>query len=337
MPVRVGPVVVLVLVVVLVGGVAARHAALRGTRWPGEEWAVVVCDVGQGESVLVRAGPASAVVVDTGPGPAPVEGCLRRAGVTSVPLLVLTHLHADHVGGLDGVGAAASVGRVWTAPGGMPPAVEADLVAWAQERGATVERPDAGATAQVGAARVDVLAPGTPAGVEGDDQDVNDAGLVVRVAVGPLTLLAVGDIGSDAQAAVLRRVGADALAADVTTVAHHGSADQLPAFYDAVGAQVAVASAGSDNTYGHPTRRALDVVAGSGAVVLSTPEDGDVALRVAAPGPGSEPHRAADGAVPGGPDGDGDGAVTLGVRTTRRGGRRPQGARGGSCPTSVPA
>ncbi|MDV2475061.1 MBL fold metallo-hydrolase [Rhodococcus zopfii] len=58
-----------------------------------------------------------AVVVDTGPDPATVDRCLRRLRVTRIPMLMITHLHADHVGGLDGVLADRSVGVVVTGPG----------------------------------------------------------------------------------------------------------------------------------------------------------------------------------------------------------------------------
>ena len=331
-------VVLLVPVLVLAPVLLARTGVLpRGDPWPGAGWDVVVCDVGQGESVLVRAGPSSAVVVDTGPEPAPVEACLRRAGVTSVPLLLLTHLHADHVGGLDGVSAVAPVGRVWTAPGGMPPAVEADLVRWAAEHGAVLDRPVAGAGVVLGPTRVDVLASGTAGHPEGDAQDVNDAGLVVRLDTGSLVLLAVGDVGADVQGAILGSVGPGRLRADVTTVAHHGSADQLPAFYAAVGARVAVASAGRDNSYGHPTDRARDVVTASGARVLATATDGDVALRAAGAPGGPGP---AGGSGPAGGLGDA-GGVVVGVRTTRKGRcgwvRRDPTRPGRPCPRAVPA
>jgi competence protein ComEC len=69
---------------------------------PPADWAVVQCDVGQGSSTLIRSGPERAVIVDTGPEPEPVDKCLRRAGVNALDLVVLTHFHADHVGGLKG-------------------------------------------------------------------------------------------------------------------------------------------------------------------------------------------------------------------------------------------
>ena len=84
--------------------------------WPPEGWVLVACDVGQGDALVVRAGPGSGVVVDAGPDPAAVDRCLDRLAIERVPLLVLTHFHADHVDGLSGVLDGRSVGAVEVSP-----------------------------------------------------------------------------------------------------------------------------------------------------------------------------------------------------------------------------
>ncbi|MGZ5414632.1 MAG: ComEC/Rec2 family competence protein, partial [Aeromicrobium sp.] len=63
--------------------------------WPPEGWVMVACDVGQGDATVLNAGDGSAVVVDAGPEPTAVDGCLRRLGIDHVSLLVFTHGHAD--------------------------------------------------------------------------------------------------------------------------------------------------------------------------------------------------------------------------------------------------
>src|SRR5690606_26776405 len=73
------------------------------TGWPPAGWAVVACDVGQGDALVLRSGPSEAVVVDTGPAPDRVDACLRRLDVDTVPYVLLSHFHADHVAGLAGV------------------------------------------------------------------------------------------------------------------------------------------------------------------------------------------------------------------------------------------
>jgi competence protein ComEC len=76
--------------------------------WPAPGWAMVACDVGQGDSLVLATGVEhSAVLVDTGTEAGTVDGCLNRLRVRALSLVVLTHMHADHIGGL----AAALNGR----------------------------------------------------------------------------------------------------------------------------------------------------------------------------------------------------------------------------------
>ncbi len=71
--------------------------------WPPPGWALVTCDVGQGDALVLATGrPGWAVLVDAGPEDGLVDACLNRLGVRALALVVLTHLHADHVGGLAG-------------------------------------------------------------------------------------------------------------------------------------------------------------------------------------------------------------------------------------------
>ncbi|NGO73873.1 ComEC/Rec2 family competence protein, partial [Streptomyces boncukensis] len=89
------------------------------TGWPPPGWRLVVCDVGQGDALVLaldagKGGGGGAVVVDAGPDPEAVDRCLRGLGVTEIPLLVLTHFHADHVAGLPGVLRGRAVGEIQT-------------------------------------------------------------------------------------------------------------------------------------------------------------------------------------------------------------------------------
>ena len=102
----------------LLVGVMMVALALPPVRpgWPPAGWALVACDVGQGDGLVVAAGRGDAIVVDTGPDPVIMGRCLDALGVRRVPLLVLTHFHADHVGGLVGVLRSHPVGGAMGQP-----------------------------------------------------------------------------------------------------------------------------------------------------------------------------------------------------------------------------
>ncbi|MDR0436260.1 MAG: ComEC/Rec2 family competence protein, partial [Propionibacteriaceae bacterium] len=94
------PVASVTAVALLVGVVWVR---LPTPGWPGD-WAVVFCDVGQGDATVLRGEDGAVVLVDGGPDPAALHGCLDSLGVSALSLVVLTHQHADHLAGLAGLG-----------------------------------------------------------------------------------------------------------------------------------------------------------------------------------------------------------------------------------------
>ncbi|GAA2994972.1 competence protein ComEC [Actinokineospora diospyrosa] len=251
--------------------------------WPPAGWAVVACDVGQGDAVVLStADSGRAVLVDTGPEPAPVRECLDRLDVRRVPLVILSHLHADHVGGLASVLADRSVGAVAVGPGRAPE------WAWRQVRRQT----EAASVPLVSVAEgqrltwpglsVEVLAPrgketqGKEVRAGSDGTAINNRSVVLRATTRAGRVLLTGDVELAAQADLLT-AGVD-LAAEVVKVPHHGSRYTAPEFLAAVGARVALVSVGAGNRYGHPSQRTLDVLTRRGAQVVRTDLSGDSAV-----------------------------------------------------------
>ena len=243
--------------------------------WPADGWVMVMCDVGQGDALVLRAGPGSGVVVDAGPDPAAVDACLDRLGIESVPLVVLTHFHADHVDGLPGVLSGRDVGalettRVLDPPGGVEEVTEA---ASAAELAPTVA--PYGAARAVGDVTLQAIwpLPGPTSGGAGDGGQANDASVVLLAEVRGVRILLTGDVEPPGQAALARTVAG--LDVDVLKVPHHGSRYQDLDLLTSLDAELALVSVG-DNDYGHPAPDVLAALEAAGAEVLRTDTSGDV-------------------------------------------------------------
>lgn len=238
--------------------------------WPGPGWVFVTCDVGQGDALVFAAGAGRAVVVDTGTEDGSVDRCLRRLGVDEVVVLVLTHLHADHVGGLRHVLDGRSVGEVVVSTAAA--AGDMTVLDEAARAGVRIRAVRAGDVIRAGAVTVQVIGPPDRSHAVGE----NDGSLIVLAQTVVGTVLAAGDAEAPALDGLLRG-GAD-VRADVLVVPHHGSRTTPARFVTAVRPRVAVISVGGDNPYGHPHPDVVAVLESSGARVLRTDVDGDIAV-----------------------------------------------------------
>ena len=214
------------------------------------------------------------MLVDTGPDVGAVDRCLDRLGVDALPLVLLSHLDADHAGGLAGALDGRNVGVVATAT--LSPADDRGGALDRLVRRAGGERAVLvpGDRRTVGAVRVEVLAPDPDRATAAAAP--NDLSMVARLTVRGVSTLLTGDLGAEAEARLVRD-GID-LRADVLKVPHHGSSDADRGFLAASGATVALVSVGADNTYGHPTARTLAWLAADGMRVHRTDREGDLAV-----------------------------------------------------------
>ncbi|MFJ2234204.1 ComEC/Rec2 family competence protein [Streptomyces sp. NPDC087859] len=255
------------------------------TGWPPPGWRLVMCDVGQGDATVLAAGDGTGVVVDAGPDPTLVDRCLRTLGVTRIPLVVLTHFHADHVAGLPGVLRGRSVGAIETT-GFEEPVDQVEFVRrQAARQRIPLTRAVAGERRRTGALAWEVVwpppvggAPGAPAFTT-EPEGPNDASVALLVRSGGLRFLLLGDLEPPAQRALLRSPAGPLLGGvDVLKVAHHGSAYQDPELIRRAAPRLALISVGRDNTYGHPAPGTVAALRGQGAMVLRTDEDGALAV-----------------------------------------------------------
>ena len=271
----------------VVGASSVAVPAIVDRAWPPPGWLLVACDVGQGDGLVVADGAGSAVVVDTGPDPAPMDRCLRDLGVRRIPLVLLTHFHADHVEGLPGVLRGRAVAQIEVSPLADPPDEVRRVRGWASEAGIPVVIAGVGEERSAGDVSWKVL---WPQRIIHAGSMPNNASVVLRLQCRGVVVLLTGDVEPEAQAAILEADPGD-LRADVLKVPHHGSANQDPAFLQATGARLAVISVGVGNPYGHPAPRTLQLLQSDGMQVDRTDRDGDVAVVVTGGGVALVPRR----------------------------------------------
>jgi competence protein ComEC len=270
---------------------AAGFAALAGLALPGFAPAgdgrleIDFIDVGQGDAVALRTPAGRWVLVDAGPrderfdaGARRVLPFLRARGADRLEAVVLTHPHADHIGGAAAVLRALPVRRL-IEPGlttGNPEYVQ--TLEAARERGVqwTAARQDA--VMRLDGVELDFLWP--VADLLDGAPDANEISAVIRVRYGAFTALLTGDAEAPAEHAMVARYAAS-LHAQLLKAGHHGSrTSSTEEFVSAVGPELAVISVGRRNRYGHPDQDVLERYARHHVRVARTDREGTVTVRV---------------------------------------------------------
>jgi competence protein ComEC len=242
-----------------------------------------VLDVGQGDALALRTNRGNWVLFDAGriwkrgdAGRTVVVPYVRRRG-GDVLALVLSHPHADHVGG------AASVVRwlrprtVWDPAYVGPTTSYRDALALAAQRRVQWRRVTPGDSVTADEVSVTFLAPDSAWTTTLDDP--NAASAVALVRFGSVSFLLTGDAESSEEEWLLRHA-ADLLDVDVLKVAHHGSrTSSADRFLDATSPRLAIISVGADNAYAHPSPEVLDRFSERGVRVLRTDAGGTVVVR----------------------------------------------------------
>ena len=246
---------------------------------PARGWLrLTAIDVGQGDAMLLQLPSGQSLLVDAGGasgrfdvGDRVVAPALWASGVRRLDWLMVTHADLDHIGGAASVVANFHPREIWD---GVPVARNRerqalrDLAVAGQVSWRQVQRGD---ELSVGGVELTVLNPPLP---DWERPRVrNDDSVVIRVRFGDAEFLLTGDIGDAAERDL--SLADDRARIRVLKVAHHGSRTSSSVdFLQAYAPQVAIASAGRSNPFGHPSPEVLDRLDAAGARVFRTDRDG---------------------------------------------------------------
>lgn len=287
-----------VLIIVAVVSQAAALIPVRTQTLP-QDASIVMCDVGQGDMVLIRTADREAIVVDTGPDDDLARRCLHENGIEAIPMVVITHLHADHVGALEAIMDVAEPERLLYSTASPPapseatdhagttqedaPASGEEPVRWAQVRTpaesgrvsglpATAERArtglSGGFTGTVGGDETTVRWTVLEANAEASNE--NDASIQLWVTIqrdgAMLTMLMTGDMEEDATRALLHS-GVFPERVDILKVGHHGAQNGGTDIIEALDPEIFLIGVGAENTYGHPHPDIISTATRAGTVL----------------------------------------------------------------------
>ncbi|MCK8519317.1 MBL fold metallo-hydrolase [Methanoculleus sp. 7T] len=241
---------------------------------PGADLVVHFIDVGQGDSVLVEFRDKT-MLIDAGERNAGerVVAYLRAHDVGELDVVVATHAHSDHIGGLGDVISAFPVGRFVDSGQPHPTATYENLLALVEERGIPYTVAERGQTIALDPdLEILVENPGPqPLG------DINEDSVVLKVTYGGVSYLFTGDAGRPAEESMMES-GLN-LDADVLKVGHHASRYASSAeFLTAVSPEISVVFVGEGNDYGHPHEEALKRLQAVGSRIYRTDRDGTVVV-----------------------------------------------------------
>lgn len=251
---------------------------------------ITFLDVGQGDAIFLQTPGGQNILLDGGGQPAYFQKkrevgeqillpFFRKQGIRKLDLLLVSHFHEDHIGGLKTVLEQVPVKKLFLGqkaiednPGAQAfwQLVEEKQLPWAQLRAGQTILLDSGIVLQV-------LHPGGQL-LEGTHSDLNNNSLVLKLVYQNFSLLLPGDLEAEGEVDLLAREREN-LASDVLKVGHHGSAfSSQEEFLQAVAPKIAVISVGRHNSFGHPSPQTLATLEKRKIKIYRTDRDGAIII-----------------------------------------------------------
>ncbi|MFM8898165.1 MAG: ComEC/Rec2 family competence protein [Actinomycetota bacterium] len=250
--------------------VAISNIVVPRAMFPGKEWKIVQCDVGQGDALVFNLGDSNGILFDAGPDSRLLLNCLRNIGIKELPLVVISHGHADHYFGAEGLRRSFNIGQIWSnGSTTIDNAIDFKTTKVRQ-----------GLRASIGDLTIQILWPddgqGSFQSLGGDGSPENNRSVVALVTWDNRQILITGDIEPEVQALLSREY--DLSSVEILKVPHHGSRFQDSGFLKEISPEIALVSVGVGNSYGHPNLGVLNSLKAEGAQVFRTDHDGPISV-----------------------------------------------------------
>ena len=242
---------------------------------PGKPVTIEVLDVGQGDSILIRSPEGKTALIDAGPTRYTALRALKRKGITSLDLVAISHHHSDHYGGMDEVVKAMKPKYFVASRSGHSTTLYLKLLKTVEAQGMTVVQPSTKPRKiELGSVEL-TLFPQPPE----DRKEENNNSIGLRMSYGSFSVLFTGDSEETERAWWLRNDPALVKNCTILKVAHHGSRNGTDArWLQAVRPELAVASLGEHNDYGHPHSETVSLLRRTGIPLLRTDQLGTITI-----------------------------------------------------------
>lgn len=240
-----------------------------------QELEVHFIDVNQGDCIFIQSGTGTTVLIDAGTRTAgeKVVSYLKKAGISSIDIVIGTHPHEDHIGGLISVFQNFEVGEVIDPGVVHTTKTYEDYLNLIDQHNIKFTEGRAGMIRDLGGgASMQVIHPDIPS-----SRNLNNASVVTRLTYGEISFLFTGDAEKEAEAEILSR--GYTIKSDILKVGHHGSITSTnQGFLNNVNPDIAVIMVGEGNKYGHPSDEVLARLTTAGVKIYRTDIHGDIVV-----------------------------------------------------------
>lgn len=241
----------------------------------GKEMFAHFIDVGQGDSILIQTPNGKTILVDGGKRTAgeKVVAYLKKAGISSIDVLVATHPDADHIGGLIDVLESIPVKKVLDSGKAHTTETYYEFLSLIDSKNIAFEVPKTGQVLAIDpAVKIQALNSG-----DRDASDNNENSIVLKLTYNGVSFLLTGDAGVDIEDDMIAKFD---VKSTILKAGHHGAKTSTSqAFVNEVKPEVTILSYGKDNSYGHPVGEVVNRLKAAGSKLYSTAEAGDIVVK----------------------------------------------------------